>query len=164
MEDHAGPPTRCNHTMTPPQPRSARVLQGLGVQTLGQVLVLAVTFLIVPYTLDTLGEDRFGLWIVAFGTVAYLALADLGLCAVTTREIAQGVGRRESPERLREALERSLHWVVWFSLAGLAFFVMLDYGWGSRLNPEWIPMREPFAAMVIGYLLVFPLSLFASPR
>jgi O-antigen/teichoic acid export membrane protein len=125
-------------------------------------LVLAVTFLIVPYTLDTLGEDRFGLWVVAFGTIAYLALADLGLCAVTTREIAQGVGRREPPERLREALERSLHWVIWFSLAVLALFAVVDGVWGSQWKPEWVPMREPFAAMVLGYLLVFPLSLFAS--
>jgi len=126
------------------------------------VLVLAVTFLIVPLALDRLGEEHFGLWVVAFGTLSYLALADFGLCATTAREIARSVGRKSSSERLRENLERSLHLLFWFSLAAATVFLGLDHIAGPELNAKWVPMREPYLAMVLGYFLAFPLSLFGS--
>ena len=142
--------------------RSQRVLRGLGVQTIGQVLVLAVTFLVVPLTLDRLGEEQFGLWVVAFGTLNYLALADFGLGVITAREIARGVGRKESADRLRDYLERSLHLLFWFSFAAAAVFLAMDHFAGPELNAKWVPMREPYLAMVLGYFLAFPLGLFGS--
>ena len=68
--------------------RTRRVMRGLGVSYVSQVVLALVGLWVTPFLLGRLGQEQYGLWLVATQLLAYLALTDLGIVALLPREVA----------------------------------------------------------------------------
>ena len=140
MESDLRMPTDPNH-------RADRLLRGVGAQSVGQALVLAVTLVVTSLAVAKLGEERYGLWMVAFNALNYLVLSDFGLSATMARELARRLGRRVPPEEIRPLVERTFHLVLWLTAAAAAVLAAVYLVAVPRLEPGWEPIRGPFGFM-----------------
>ena len=67
---------------------SVRVLSAAS-NWLAFAATLAVTFLLTPYLIRSLGTARYDVWAVMEGVLAYLTLLDLGIAACLVRQVAR---------------------------------------------------------------------------
>lgn len=81
-----------------PAPKTGRNLARSTAWSLGgQTVPLFVALLTIPFLLDGLGTDRFGVLSLAWVVIGYFGLFDLGLGRAMTRAVAEkvGVGRED---------------------------------------------------------------------
>lgn len=67
----------------------AVLLRNITANWLGFAVQIAVTFLLTPFVLHSLGETRYGVWLLAAGITGYYGLLDLGLRASLTQHLAR---------------------------------------------------------------------------
>src|SRR6188508_2762063 len=144
--------------------RLGRFVSGLGLGYLHTLVVLAVGLWLTPFLLRQLGTHDYGLWLLASQVLVYLALMDLGVVALVPREVAFAVGRGSSPagaavgESVADVIRRTMTLVAWQTpLVAVAAAVAV---W--LLPADWELMRRPFAVVAAGFVLAFPLRLFAA--
>ena len=61
----------------------------------GYVVSVVIAFVFIPYITSTLGDARYGVWVIIFQTVNYFALMDLGLERALTRYLSKFLGRKD---------------------------------------------------------------------
>ncbi len=72
-----------------------RVLVNAAANWLGYAVAIAVAFFMSPILVHSLGDSRYGIWVLVDSVLAYLALADLGVGAAVLRYVARFEGLRD---------------------------------------------------------------------
>ena len=85
--------------MTEPDPPRLRLLaRNATLNFMGHAAPLVAALVAIPYLVDTLGTDRFGLLSIAWVLVGYFSLFDLGLGRALSREVAKRRGAASESE------------------------------------------------------------------
>lgn len=146
--------------------RTRRFLDGLAYGYLNQAVLILVGLWLVPFLLAHLGQEDYGLWLVAAQILSYLLLADLGVVGLLPRETAFEVGRAsraesdgpETADGLPELVGRTLRLVLWqmplVAAAALAIWWLLP--------AEWAPLSGPLGWLLVAFVLLFPARLFTA--
>jgi O-antigen/teichoic acid export membrane protein len=76
--------------------------RNLWTSWVGYALRLGISFLFVPYITSTLGDSRYGVWVLVFQTINYFVLLDFGLEKALLRFVSKhlGAGRFEPINRI----------------------------------------------------------------
>ena len=130
--------------------RTRRVMQGLGVSYVSQVVLALVGLWVTPFLLGRLGQEQYGLWLVATQLLAYLALTDLGIVALLPREVAITTGRvaaGNGHDDLPIVIGHTLRIVFW----QLPLVTLVALGFWIFLPAEWEPLRGPLAIVLTAY-------------
>lgn len=136
--------------------RTRRFFGGVTFGYLYQAVVALVGLWLVPFYLDTLGQNDYGLWSITAQILGYLALADLGVVALLPRETAYATGRaggHRSPADLPEIVGRTARLVLWQTPVVAA----VSLGVWLLLPAEWETLRWPLAWLLGAFVLAFPL-------
>ena len=136
--------------------RTRRVMRGLGVSYVSHVALALVGLWVTRFLLGRLGQEQYGLWLVATQLLAYLALTDLGIVALLPREVAVTTGRvaaGNGHDDLPIVIGHTLRIVFW----QLPLVTLVALGFWIFLPAEWEPLRDPLAIVLTAYLLTFPL-------
>ncbi|MDZ4724281.1 MAG: oligosaccharide flippase family protein [candidate division Zixibacteria bacterium] len=56
---------------------------------------IAVSFLFIPYIASTLGESRYGVWVIVFQTLGYFSLLDFGLERALSKHLAHYLSKQD---------------------------------------------------------------------
>lgn len=149
----------------PPPPRADLLSLGvlkrsLAWNGLGSVLPLAAALLALPWLIEGLGTERFGLLTLAWALLGYASLFDLGLGRALTLGVAERLGRGD------ESQLPSLVWTALAWLLGLGLVAALLLWAGAR--PLVAAMGTPqalqdeavaaFRVLAFGLPLVFASS------
>jgi O-antigen/teichoic acid export membrane protein len=139
--------------------RLRRFLGGLGLGYVQTAATILVGLWVTPFLLRRLGSNDYGLWLVGTQVLTYLALLDVGIVALVPREIAAAAGRAGADRaQLQSLVGETASLVLWqlpaVALAG-ALIVWL-------MPSEWTALRWPLAMVVLTFVVVFPLRLFAA--
>ncbi len=76
----------------------AQLLRGSSLRTLNLVLSVLISFFMMPYLVHTLGDQAYGIWVVAGTLIGYYGLFDFGLSSAVTRFISRAVGQDDQKE------------------------------------------------------------------
>ena len=100
-----------------------------------KILAVAISFLMIPLTLDYLGTERFGLWMAISSTVAMLSFADLGIGSGLMNAIATAYGKNDI-QAIRKKISVGLFLLgVIASVIILIFFIFEGLiPWGKLFN------------------------------
>lgn len=131
-----------------------RARRGVALNLLGWGVPAVAALLLVPQLLHGYGESRFGLLAIAWSTVGYLGLLDLGLSKALAQRVAvlHGEGRQAfTATSLRAALEVVLPIAVLGAIAG---WILAPWFIGSvlsvpvELQPEGTQALKFFALAI----------------
>lgn len=67
------------------------------------VVTIAITYVLTPFMIETLGKDGYGVWSLVVSVTDYLALLLLGVPTATVRFVAEHVARKDQ-EKINRAL------------------------------------------------------------
>lgn len=84
---------------------------------MGRILPMAVALAAIPYIIEGLGVERFGVLTLAWMVVGYFGIFDMGIGRATTKFVAQAMSRREQ-EQLPSLVWTSLLLLVAFGIVG----------------------------------------------
>jgi len=99
---------------------------------IGQVIPLIVALVTIPYIVNRLGPERFGIYSIAVVCVAYLSAFDFGLGRATTKFIAQALGKGEQ-EKTYPLLCTSLVCILVLSMMATGILLALTPTLVSRI-------------------------------
>ncbi len=89
---------------------------------------LAVALFFVPYVTSALGDQRYGVWVIALQTVTYLSLLDFGLERALVRLISRALGLDDFPQVNRLLNTSSLLYALLGALVLLAAWAVTTFG------------------------------------
>ena len=138
--------------------RTRRFLGGLLFGYANQAVLTLVGLWLTAFLLKKLGQEDYGLWLVATQILGYLALLDLGVVALVPREIAFATGRvqgAEDADDLGEIVGRTVRLVIWqmpvVATVGVVIWLLLP--------AEWSTLYNPLAVVIAVFVLGFPLRI-----
>lgn len=117
---------------------------------IGMVAQIAIAFIISPFLVHTLGDTKYGIWVIAVAFTGYMNLLDLGLSSAVNKYVAKYSSLRD---------QRNLNAIV--STALLMFFFMgliivLVSPWMADLIVNIINLDDSLKDIV--YLLIIIVS------
>lgn len=97
-----------------------RMFRSAGVSLLEHVIKAAALFISTPYMARHLGQEGYGMWLLAMSFLAYLMIVDLGLTFSTTRflSVAVGAGDVKKQAAVITLSGRYFHWMGWVVVVG----------------------------------------------
>lgn len=110
-----------------------KLIRGSALSILEQTVKIAAIFITTPLMVHQLGEEQYGLWIVALAIIAYLHLLDLGVSFSGTRFLGQAIGSGD-PARYRETVHTLNYLFARIALAAVLTSLALAF-----LVPLWLP-------------------------
>jgi O-antigen/teichoic acid export membrane protein len=158
-----------------PDNRTTRYLGGLAVGFANHVLTLLVGLWLTRFALSRVGQDGYGLWLVALQIMGYFTLADLGVVAVLPRQVAFALGRSggttrsvpgapgpgapaEAGTELPTLIAETARLVLWqmpiVLLGALVVWVAIP--------AAWAPLEPALAVVLVAFALGFPLRVFGA--
>jgi len=84
---------------------------------MGRLLPMAIALAAIPYIIEGLGVERFGVLTLAWMVVGYFGIFDMGIGRAATKFVAQAISRREQ-EQLASLIWTSLLLLVGFGIIG----------------------------------------------
>jgi len=109
--------------------RTARIARNVVTNWLGFVIAAAITLLLTPIVLETLGPARYGVWVLTTSVVGYYGLLDLGFRAGLTQHLTRYIAVKKY-DVASEYLSSSLA-----AMGGFAVVVALLAILGAWLAP-----------------------------
>lgn len=142
--------------VTEPTPtRTTRFAGGVAMGFLQQVVTLLVGLWLTRFTLDHLGRDNYGLWLVGLQLLGYLSLADFGVMALLPRETAYAAADTD-PTRLQRLAGDVSRLALWqtpvIAIVTLAIWLLLP--------GRWAELRPALAIALLAFALTFPTRIF----
>jgi O-antigen/teichoic acid export membrane protein len=142
------------------QRRYVQIIRGIFAGLAGRAAALIVSFISVPLTVRYLGAERYGAWVTISASVAWIALADLGLSNSLTNAVSEGYakGRRD--------LAQSYVAAAFWSLTGIAILVTTVFflfwsttPWDRLFNVQTAQARAEIPVAVAVAFAIFVLNL-----
>jgi O-antigen/teichoic acid export membrane protein len=141
--------------------RTSKIIRGLGLAYVQQVLMVFVGLWLTPFLLFRIGQHDYGLWLVGTQLMFYLGLLDLGVTALLPRETAFATGRAGSLSEAKELpsiIGQTSRLVLWqtpiVAMAAIAVWLFLPN--------EWAGLQQPIAVVLGTFVLTFPLRIFGA--
>jgi O-antigen/teichoic acid export membrane protein len=75
-----------------------KLVQGSSSGVLRMIVLAAIGFFIMPFTLHKLGSEQYGIWAVAMTFIGYYSFLDLGLSGAVFTHMAYAFGREDHEE------------------------------------------------------------------
>src|SRR6185503_3133558 len=75
--------------------RATVILRNVTTNWLGFVISAAVTLLLTPFVLHSLGTTRYGVWVLTFSVIGYYGILDLGFRAGLTQHLTRHVATKD---------------------------------------------------------------------
>jgi O-antigen/teichoic acid export membrane protein len=141
--------------------RSARFLGGLSLGYLNQALITLIGLWITPFLFHRVGQNNYGLWLVAVQILLYMTLMDFGVVALLPREVAYITGRSSGPLTARELPEfigQNMRLLLWQT----PVLIVANLGLWMAMPSQWAPLRTPLALVLIAFTALFPFRIFAA--
>src|SRR5271165_3201271 len=136
--------------------RSKTFLSGVMLAYLYQGCMMVVGLWLTPFYLRQLGAHDYGVWLVGLQVLNFLLLCDLGILAVTPRDIAQAHGQelaQGDSDPLRLLIGRLLKTVLVQSL----LVAIVATGLFLFRPVAASGLRGPVALVLLIFVLTFPL-------
>ena len=144
--------------------RLVGMIQGVTTSIGNKMLGFLITFISIPLTIDYLGAERFGAWVVIGSALAWLALSDFGLGHGLTNAVTTAASE-DRPDIVRMHLSNFMLLMVLIALviAPILFLLALNID-----LPNLFGVKTPLASyevkiavlLSIGFLLIrMPLAL-----
>lgn len=141
--------------------RSSRILRNTLSNSVGRLITLAVTFLLTPYILESLGETAFGIWILANVLTSYGSLLDFGIGSAIIKFVADARAKDDSPGA-HELLGTATRLYAGLSVVALAVGFVI-----ATQSDRVIDVRSSTAATATAVLVLvtvsFAINLAATP-
>src|SRR2546421_11548626 len=96
--------------------RSARFIRGVSLGYLNQSLATLLGLWITPFLFHRIGQNNYGLWLVASQIILYMTLMDFGVIALIPREVAYITGRARgwhAATELPELIGQNIRLLLW---------------------------------------------------
>jgi O-antigen/teichoic acid export membrane protein len=145
--------------------RNRRVLLSAFAAAAAKGIGLVTMLVTVPYTLEYLGKERYGLWTTITSFLALLSFTDLGLGYGLLNALSRAEGRNDRMAAQRAVSSAFFMLLGVAGVAGIVFaLVWRHVSWGASLNASASTTREANAAvamLVACFLAGLPLSVVA---
>src|ERR1700761_6735066 len=70
----------------------------IGVSFALRAISIVISFLIVPYSLNLLDTNKYGIWLAISSTVSWISILDIGLANGLRNKVAEYIARQEFGE------------------------------------------------------------------
>ena len=155
------------HLSTRP-PGKGTMLKNVGSNWLMMVLTIVTTFILMPFNLNALGHEQYGVWIIISSLIGYLAFLHLGVPTASVREMTQAIALGDD-SRLNQVIASCFG--TYLIIGGIAllvgvplyFFLTGFY----RINPAFL--SEARLAFLLGlsqialsYVAIMPQAILVS--
>jgi len=130
----------------------ARFARSVSLNVTAMVVSGATTVVLTPFLLHHLGQDAFGVWVLAASVVGYLELLEFGFGSASTKLMAEDAGKR--PGAVSETLSSTLAVLVVLGLVAGAVTAALAVG-----APHWFHIPKGLDAATSAVFLALGLSL-----
>lgn len=110
--------------------RNRRLAVGAGTGVLVKAVTFGLTLVMVPITLNYLGQERYGIWVTLISLLAWLSTFDLGIANGLTPTLSRAFGKG------RPGLARSYVATALWGLTIVALFAAL-LSWVLWVNLDW---------------------------
>jgi O-antigen/teichoic acid export membrane protein len=109
-----------------------------------------LVFLVNPFIIHTLGNDRYGVWILAISIINYMTILDLGLKQSLIRYISMYLGL-DDYERVNSVLNTAFLLYIIIALIAVVLTFILSFFTMSlfRIPPEFLPQAR-IVLIIIG--------------
>lgn len=115
---------------------SNKLLTGSALRFGALIVGMAISFLMMPFLIRSLGDHWYGLWILVASTLGFYGVFDFGLSSATQRYISHALGQQDET-RLNQILSNSLF--IYAFIAVIAVVASVSIAFSSDLffdNPE----------------------------
>ena len=116
-----------------------KLIKGSLLRNLEFFIMVAVTFVMTPFIVKTLGDRMYGFWSLVATFIGYYGLLDFGLTSAISRFISRAIGRDDLDD-IRKVASTSL--VLMIGIGFLALFITLVV---VLLSPYFIEDPEEIA-------------------
>jgi O-antigen/teichoic acid export membrane protein len=149
--------------MLKPADRTRSLLGNTVVLTLAQVSGVAVSLLLTPFVLHTLGTERYGLWAFVNSIVAFATLLQFGVGRGSVRFISVYSERRElDVVRRIVSYSATAHLVAGIVLTPVVWLASRAIVPHLHMSPDLVPTAENLFPLAFAYFFfagaVFPLG------
>jgi O-antigen/teichoic acid export membrane protein len=138
--------------------RANRFVGGVTLAYLSHALVTVVGLWLTPFFLHRVGQQDYGLWLVAAQMIGYLGLLDLGVVALVPRETAYAA-RRARDENAGDFLPTFVAHTVRLVLWQVPLVALVGAGIWFGIANSWEALRWPFGIVIATYLVTFPMRI-----
>ncbi|MCF6177767.1 MAG: oligosaccharide flippase family protein [Geopsychrobacter sp.] len=141
------------------QERLRRILLSAMSSALAKATMLFTLFISVPLTLNYLGVERFGLWMVISSTITMLSVADLGIGNGLMNAIAEAHGKNDV-KSMQQYFSSAVVILSIISVAILVvfFFIYPHISWGKLFNVKSILAIKEAGPTVAVFVVCFALN------
>jgi O-antigen/teichoic acid export membrane protein len=115
---------------------SRKLLTGSALRVGALIIGMAISFLMMPFLIRTLGDHWYGLWILVASTLGFYGVFDFGLASATQRYISHALGQQDET-RLNQILSNSIF--IYTFIALIAVIASVAIAFSADLffdNPE----------------------------
>lgn len=141
--------------------RTNRFVTGATLAYISQAVSLSVGLVLAPFLLHKLGQHDYGVWLLGFQVLSYLMLLDFGIIALLPRDLAQLTGKARmtgiAPDLslvVGQTAKVVLYQMPVVILATAALWCFVPATWSSY--------RGLLAMILVGFVVAFPLRIFAA--
>lgn len=123
---------------------------------------LAVSFIMTPFLVNTLGTTLYGIWAMVLSVVGYMNLIDMGMQSAVMKYVAEYVGK-EDKEGLAQIITNALFFYLIIAFAGGLILTFLVWAGLPLLgiNPDQLKMVQLILLIMgIDMLLTLPGTVF----
>lgn len=134
-----------------------QLLSGSIMRNLEFFVMVAITFIMSPYIVHSLGDRMYGFWVLIGTFLGYYGLLDFGLSSAVSRFVSKAVGSEEKTE-ISEIVSTAL---VVFSLIGvfsvlITFLLYFACSFWIRVPEELAIIKKLIALIGLGFAFGFP--------
>ena len=128
---------------------SKKLLLGSGLRVVALVVTVLIGLLLTPFKIHTLGDELYGIWVLATSFVAMFSLLDIGLNAAVGRYAARTLGKKDYV-----GLNRYLNtgYYIFCGISFLSLFIAGGVAWYFFQQPE---MEHATAVAIVIIILGF---------
>jgi len=139
----------------------AKVVRNSATSVLRFIALVPVPFLLVPFMLQQLGTDRFGVWALVSTLSAFVQLGDFGIGLALVKSVAEMRARNDT-ERLNSILSTAL--VLYTIISGIMGLLALSVT-GILVDRVFripVPLVSEAKFVVMGTAIIFCVNLVSS--
>ncbi|MFC2084422.1 oligosaccharide flippase family protein [Bacteroidota bacterium] len=125
---------------------------------IGQVSIMFINFLLIPYIISKIGIERYGIWVLAFSVIGFIALLDFGIGDVYTKFVAEYIAKG-SIEELNRIISTGFTFSIFIGLI-FSFVLLLRNNILEIFNFQQIYMEEAY--FIITWAIIIFIFMFIS--
>ena len=155
-------PDQADEYLTPRDHHLVTIARNVGTRYLAIVVELLIGLVMLPFNLQHLGQEAYGLWVLSAGVTIHFSVLDMGYGSAVVKFIAQYRARRDA--RALNEIASTMFYV--YAAIGVAAYLViiaiaLNFQHFFRITPEQAEIGK-WILLIIGLNIAcnFPFSIF----